>query len=133
MHCFLLVVVSALYGVLDIPPGVLTSGDHLRSRLPAFVNCMAGAGELPSSPGPETTTDCLIEFDHDQDGDVDLLNYSQALNGQVESDLWVTGAGGGDWTFRSRPFRLGSLTTMAWPAPHSPEKSCSKASHWTRT
>ena len=107
MYCFPIVVVGALTFGLDTPPGMLTSGEYLRSRLPVFVNCMGGPAELPSPPGPETTMDCLIEFDHDEDGDVDLQDNSKALNGPVEPDFWETGDQGGRLNFSLSPLPAG--------------------------
>ncbi|MCP4245907.1 MAG: hypothetical protein GY778_02555 [bacterium] len=98
---------GAIVAGLDTPPGQLASPDYLLSRLPVLSDCLSGPDALPSPPGPTTTIDCLVEFDHDEDGDVDLRDYSKALTGAVQPDFWETDSQGGRLNFALDPLPAG--------------------------
>ena len=47
-----------------------------------FADCMSGPAVTPDPPLPTTADDCLIYFDLDNDGDVDLADYAILTGGQ---------------------------------------------------
>ncbi|HRX87171.1 MAG TPA: choice-of-anchor Q domain-containing protein, partial [Phycisphaerae bacterium] len=42
----------------------------------AFSECLGGPGAAPAPSAPLSGTDCLVVFDYDDDGDVDLWDFS---------------------------------------------------------
>lgn len=89
------------------PSGRLTSNEFFLTRLPRLYDCWTGPGTIPSPPLPMTSVDCLIEFDHDGDDDVDLKDYTTALQFPVKADGWVTDVEGGTLDLSVSPIPAG--------------------------